>query len=302
LVWQRITVSGIQGKAEFVQAANSGSSYESSAFCITNDGNLWATGPNSKGQFGLGNTAALTTWTAITTQGLAGKVQFAKIIGCDSDRSSAYALTADHDLWVTGDNGRGQLGSGSTAQLTTWTKITTPGLAGKVQSISVEAFDQIGNSAYCVTVDGFLWVTGSNAGGELGNGQSGTGNYLSTWTIIDTDAFHGNVAFVSSTVTQVTAGDGNSNIALKSAYCVTKEGDLFVTGNNGKGQLGSGGAAQVSTWTRIEVAGLSGKVRVPELFYSPSKSSSIRTGFCRQFPHITMLLLSIFVRALSLSG
>ncbi len=124
----------------------------------------------------------------------------------------AHSLTirSNGSLWATGDNTRGQLGTGTTSQPTwvqvgsdtTWVRVA----AGTQHSLALKA-------------NGTLWAWGDNTAGQLGT-TSSTG-FVATPTQVGTAVY-----------TQLAAGNAHS-LALR------PDGTLWAWGDNFYGQLGS---------------------------------------------------------------
>ena len=111
-------------------------------------------------------------------------------------------------LMAWGDNSRGQLGNGSTANANRPVSITNNAVAGAAGNVH----------SLFVTADGTLWAMGYNAGGQLGNGT--------------TNDAHVPIS-VASNVVAVAAGPNHS-------LFVNTNGTLWAMGYNWYGQLGDG--------------------------------------------------------------
>jgi alpha-tubulin suppressor-like RCC1 family protein len=167
--------------------------------------------------------------------------------GGAKESSSSYAITKDGNLWVSGYNADGQLGTGNIASVSQWTKATTYGLAGHVLKIAANSGSKEGQdntSAFVVTDDGFLLVTGYNWDGQLG---IGTNTNVLTWKKI-------------TTIQRVVDVSVSAIATSTSAYVITEDGQMWVSGRNQFGQLGLGSLSNVTNWTKINIDGLSGFV------------------------------------------
>jgi len=124
----------------------------------------------------------------------------------------SLAIRADGSLWATGDNTRGQLGTGTPASQPAWVQVGTGTnwvrvAAGAQHSLALQA-------------NGTLWAWGDNTYGQLGTStNSGTG-FVATPTS------------VPGTYTQLAAGNAHS-LALQA------NGTLWAWGDNFYGQLGT---------------------------------------------------------------
>ena len=215
--WQKVNISGLVNLNTLVAA-------DQSAYAITTDGVLWVTGLNDQGQLGTGDTIDLSTWQQISVSG------FTEVSEVFVANGSTYALTAYGDIWVTGNNAKGQLGTGDTTSIHAWQKISA--ITGVTSLIAVT------DSAYALTEYGELWVTGLNDLGQLGTGDKVD---VTGWQNIVTVGFTG--------IKQLLASE-------KSVYALTSDGDIWVTGRNTQGQLGTGDTTDLQTWTKIAVEGL----------------------------------------------
>ena len=142
----------------FQNAGSYSSDQLASAFFINSSGELYATGNNTYGELGLGNTTAfsapqqvgaLTTWSKVAC-----------------GKSHTIGLKTDGTLWAWGRNNQGQLGLGNT------TDYSSP-----VQIGSLTNWDTP-NASYqtsaALKTDGTLWTWGEGSGGCLGHGNETT--------------------------------------------------------------------------------------------------------------------------------
>ena len=146
-------------------------------------------------------------------------------------------LKQDGSVWVTGENKFGQLGIGSTASKSTFTKVT---FSSKVTAIATRF-----QHSMVVQEDGSVWATGSNQYGQLGlshsSGLSKPGE-LSTKVV----SF---VEVVSSGARAVAAGSEHS-MMLK------QDGSVWATGRNNDGQLGDGSKIDSNIFVKVFPSGV----------------------------------------------
>lgn len=131
---------------------------------VKTDGTLWAWGFGGDGQLGLGATPVATIPTRVGTD-----TNWANAV-CGINHSVALKTTLT--LWSWGKNESGELGLGtnSTTDITAPTQVSTN--ADKTSITIGEDFSQIMNS------DGFLYATGLNAVGQLGDATNANKNTL----------------------------------------------------------------------------------------------------------------------------
>ena len=193
-----------------------------SILLLKEGGTVWASGNNDKGQLGLGSTEGhYNSFKQVTS--LAQLVVTAVAAG----GSHSLALAQDGTLWVTGDASSGQLGTGSTSQRKSFTKVE-----------SVEKFKAVSaGSAYSLALStkGGLLVAGSNVKGQLGDGSMETSKNFK---------LVGGVGALEA----VYAGGRHSAI-------VKQDGKAYVAGENVDGQLGLGLSGLSSSKTFAMIPG-----------------------------------------------
>jgi alpha-tubulin suppressor-like RCC1 family protein len=112
----------ITNTSTFVQATTAGSdNIEISAGAYTtmvlkSDGSVWATGQNTYGQLGIGNTTHQSSFTASTLTSGVSHIQ--------AGSTHTLALSSDGTLWATGIGSYGRLGLGDTANRSSFTEVT----------------------------------------------------------------------------------------------------------------------------------------------------------------------------------
>ena len=252
-----------------VSGVSSAAAGNNSSFFIR-EGSLWATGFNHYGELGLGNRSTQFTFTAVESAG-----QNVRAIA--SGLRHTALLKEDGTLWVTGNNFKGQLGLGDTADRTSFTHV--PDVGSGILAVAA------GNHHTVILhSDGSVWAAGSNFWGQLGlhgsdeqhsftrlNDANGrpltgirqiaargditllltsagslllTGNYIDSQSILDIVASGANPAFRSAFAPLLTArGRPNlgevQRIALghNSIYVIDSNGQLWTAGSNRYGQL-----------------------------------------------------------------
>jgi hypothetical protein len=171
---------------------------------------------------GTGSNTNLKEWTLITTPGFADHaIKDTTNSGhCDSKgTSSAYAVSDEGRLFVTGYNVNGQLGLWLRTNVNAWTEVALEGVAYAAKDVAVPKSAQFA-SAYLVTKAGNLLVAGKNNVGQLGLGATAN---TTTWTKVSAEGLLGQIKkWLPAPPSQVPPP--------QIAYAVTKAGNLFVAG------------------------------------------------------------------------
>jgi alpha-tubulin suppressor-like RCC1 family protein len=191
--------------------------YHSTA--LKEDGSLYAWGWNDYGQLGNGG-----TWATISPspEALSSK-EWTRV---DGGFNFTAALRKDGGLWTAGRNDFGQLGAPlSTLQSNSFGQF----VSGK-HWISVTAGH---DHVMALNSDGTLWSWGSNAFGQLGTGAA-------TTTFGPTPAQES----TKSKSWQTIVARQQLSMALK------EDGSLYVWGDNGAGQFGTGTTTSSKTPTK----------------------------------------------------
>ncbi len=124
---------------------------------LKTDGTLWATGRNTNGQLGTGDTIDVDTPVEVLTGGISGSVASVAAGG-----SLTAILKTDGTLWMAGAYA-GTYGNSSSTPL----EVTGESVSGGVDTISSG-----GSHVLIVTTDGALWAKGTNGYGQLGTGDT----------------------------------------------------------------------------------------------------------------------------------
>ncbi len=195
---------------------------------LKNDGTVWATGDNSAGELGTGNTAATSTPVQVKVNAssfLTGIVTIA------ADNNESFAVDSKGNVWAWGLNTNGQLGIGTTSNAVYASQV------GSLTNIVAVASSQ--NHTLAVRADGSVWGWGANSNGQVGNGSA------STWvtTPVKVQAPSGQSGFLSGIVA-VAAGASHS-------LALDQNGNVWAWGNNAAGQLGN--ATQTSRLLPVQV-------------------------------------------------
>jgi len=185
-------------------------------FIITETGKLYASGSNSKGQLGLGDTTQRTTFTYVSSY-----ANYVSKVACGDDFS--FILQGDGQLYACGNNQYGQLGLGDTNNRSNFTKVTSMG--SDVQDVCCGM-----NYTYVKKKDGTIWCCGSNSGGQLCQGDTTNRNVFTKVNVSSIDRVVCGGLFV---------------------FFIGTDKTLKCCGSNYFGQLGVGSSGSSATKTSI---------------------------------------------------
>ncbi len=147
------------------------------------------------------------------------------VVNYSANIGSSYFVTQSGDLYATGLNSSGQLGTGDNTNRTTWEKVAS-------NVAYVDATDKETRNAYYIATNGDLYAVGNG-----NNYQLGTGDNNSSWTWVK----------VASNVAKVKGYNSNSSFA----FYIATNGDLYGTGSGYGGVFGNGSANDLQAWTKL---------------------------------------------------
>lgn len=215
------------------------------------DGFIYATGRNADGQLGLGDTTDRNVFTVIPTFA-ANTVLGVWNLG--THNGPTIVQKTDNTIWVTGPNADGQLGTGNTTELHSFTNVATnwgvpadgPIVSCHFASTSRLYPNHLGTTEYNSTT-GVLRKSTSNVTslrlcGKNTYGAVGNGNTTQT-----------NTPFLvpsSNDVKQVAIFGGHFN----SVHMLRNDGNLYSWGWNGNGNLGNSSYVDVHNTTTLAEA------------------------------------------------
>ena len=197
----------------------SGGNYHS---LFQNDkGEIFSCGYNQFGQCGLGHFDSPQITPSLILNAPENIVQF--VCGC----YQSLFLDSNGNIYSVGDNEFGQLGLGHNTNQNVLNKIVN---IPPIQTISC-----VNASCYLLDFDENLWTFGYNSYGQLGHGDKTT--------------MQNHVPKVINTLTnirQISYGSSGHHFIAKNS-----QNQMFVTGRNDFGQLGTGDTQSVSILTGI---------------------------------------------------
>jgi alpha-tubulin suppressor-like RCC1 family protein len=218
-----------------IVAIAAGSSH---SFALDSNGKVYATGYNSYGQLGFGDSGSGTDRSTFTeVSSLKGK----NIVAIAAGDSHSLALDSSGKVYTAGYNYYGQLGLDDTNSRSSFTEVSSLKnivaiAAGKYHSFAIDS-------------NGKVYATGYNSYGQLG-----LSNTNSRSSFVEVSSLKNIVA--------IAAGDSHS-------FALDRDGKVYATGYNYYGQLGLSDNNDRSTFTEVTL--LSGK-QVTTIVAGPSHS------------------------------
>jgi alpha-tubulin suppressor-like RCC1 family protein len=215
---------------------------ESHSLAVKADGTVYAWGSNSNGQLGDGTTTLRTS--PVQVPGLTG------VVAVSAGRWHSHALKSDGTVWGWGYSGQGQVGDGYTIQR------SAPAQVDGLTSITAIASSTSAGHTVALRADGSVWVWGSNAWGQAGDG--GTLDHLTP----------ARATSLPTSAIAIAAGDDHT-------LALAADGHVWAWGQGGSGQLGNGEANQSTVALQV-----SGPADIVALGASSSHSHALSSdGF-----------------------
>ena len=235
-IFTKVAISNV---AQLSVAGDGNGTHEFHCLAVTTSGALYAWGRNVEGQLGDGtntqrNAPVLITGASAPWIGLGTTITKCFAFGVVG---FSFVIDSDRNLYSTGNNDSGQLGLGDTTDRNAFRQVSLVS-ADTVAGVGGANTTYIRGTSWIVW-DGEVYGSGSNVGGEIGDG-----------TTIDKSSFTktiGSLTGVQSlTVSGNLSNDGASVAALKT------DGTVRVWGRNtAAGQLGIGTTVNQTTPTTL---------------------------------------------------
>ena len=197
-------------------------------FILYNDGRLYCSGLNDKGQLGLNDTTNRNTFTQVTTN-INNDV---KQVACGTEHT--IILKNDGTVWSTGYNAYGQLGLNDNTNKKTFTQVTI-NINNDVKQIACGS-----EYTFILKNDGSLWSCGNNRllTYDYLYGNLGLGDYddRNTFTQVTTN--------INNDAKQVVCGGWHT-------FILKNDGSVWACGRNDRGQLGLNDNTNKNTFNQV---------------------------------------------------
>ena len=200
------------------------------SLALTEDGTVWRWGGYGDSTFQFPIVYAANKPTEIKVPG--------KVISISAGGMHDVMLCEDGTVWTCGYNTLRQLGVQNVANEVIDTPVHIERLSG------IKAISAGGGFTLALTKDGTVWAWGTNGNGELGNGSYDTKVDLS---IDDHMQNEPGVVSMVKDVVEIAAGGSH-------AMAISRDGTIWVWGNNDEGQLGNFTESKLCIPQRLTIA------------------------------------------------
>ena len=200
----------IPGKWKDIKACG----WYKSSLALKEDGTLWGTGDNSRGQLGLGDTTKRDYWVQIGSSNDWSEIDM--VDGCTT------ALNSSNEFYTCGNNYYGRLGTGDTNN-----RDILVGIMNNVVSIHSGRYTAVTKS------DNSVWMAGINNHGNFGNG-----NTTSSSSFIEITAVGKDNAFIEC--------------GYYTTFLVKDNGLMWTAGDNTYNQMGLADTSQKLNYVQLD--------------------------------------------------
>ncbi len=187
-----------------------------SSYALLRDGRVWAWGDDSQAELADRRFTARQTPRPVPT--------LTTVKGIAAGAFTAYAIVAGGKAWSWGDNSFGQLGTGSSAVVSTAPRE----IVGLSDVVAIRAGT---SDAYALLSDGTVWVWGDNSLGQLGGAGCGSTGSRRHGGCRDSGVPHQVPGLVG--IAAIAAGGD-------SGYALGRDGTVWAWGDDEFGELGDG--------------------------------------------------------------
>jgi len=242
-----------------------------SARYISKNGEVYVAGKNTNGRLGTGTTSNVTSLTKLNIPS-----EVSEMIINDN---SAWYLSKNGEVYANGKNTSGRLGVSGTSDILNVTKLNIPSEV-KIHKIIN------GSSTYYLGTNGDVYVSGYNGSGQLGLGHKNSvttvqkSDFLTSIDFTSTSDMVSNLGFISKdgnvysmnlkNIELIDFKEMSSELKIKKIidnYYITENGEVYVSGYNYYGQLGTGDTKTVYALTKIKIPG---DAKIKDIFSSSS--------------------------------
>ena len=243
--------TGSETYANIIDIMVSGRSSHGACYVLYNTGRVRASGYNGHAQLSRGSTSTFSNWDYVYTSSGTPMTNCVEISGSANYYNTVYFRRSDGIINSCGYSGHGELGNSANSSTTAFvTQVAGGGVWATTAGVK-RIFSNGGHTTgicFAYRADGTLWSWGYNGYGEMGGGSSTHYStpiqHSSTFNLTNVRAFGDNRKFPQVIPLKNESEVGHTVITLS-------DGQLWVTGYNGHGNLGLGYESNQFGFARI---------------------------------------------------